>query len=53
MNSEKLESISNKRAYIIHYKFKSTEEFVNKYKRGYKNWFRNKANISFNDLKLN
>ena len=26
-------------AYIIHYKYKSTEEFINKYKRGYSNWF--------------
>lgn len=50
MNSEKLEPINIKRAYIIHYKFKSTEEFVNKYKRGYKDWFGNKTNIAFNDL---
>ena len=26
-------------AYILHFKFKSTEEFINKYKRGYSNWF--------------
>lgn len=36
--------ISIKNAYIIHYRFKSTEEFINKYKRGYKNWFGNKTN---------
>ena len=31
--------INTKQAYIIHYKFKSTEEYINKYKRGYNNWF--------------
>ena len=36
--------ISTKNAYIIHYRFKSIEEFINKYKRGYKNWFRNTIN---------
>ena len=36
--------ISTKNAYIIHYKFKSTEEFINKYKRGYRNWLGNKIN---------
>ena len=25
-------------AFIIHYKYKSTEEYINKYKRGYKDW---------------
>ena len=29
------------KAYIIHFRFKSTEELVNKIKRGYSNWFRN------------
>ena len=36
--------ISTKNAYIIHYKFKSTEEFINKYKRGCRNWLENKNN---------
>ena len=27
------------KAYIIHFKYKSTEEYINKYKRGYRNWF--------------
>ena len=27
------------KAYILHFKFKSTEEFINKYKRGYNNWW--------------
>ena len=30
--------INIEKAYIIHFKYKSTEEFINKYKRGYKNW---------------
>jgi len=39
LNFEGVNPINIKNAYIIHYRFKSTEEFVNKYKRGYKNWF--------------
>ena len=35
MNIEELNNINIKRAYIIHFRFKSTEEFINKYKRGY------------------
>ena len=31
--------INHNKAYIIHFKYKSTEEFINKYKRGYRNWF--------------
>ena len=31
--------INTKKAYIIHFRYKSTEEFINKYKRGYRNWF--------------
>jgi hypothetical protein len=27
-----------KEAYIIHFKYKSTEEYINKYKRGYHLW---------------
>ena len=41
INVEYLNQINIKKAYIIHYSFKSTEEFINKYKRGYKNWFSN------------
>ena len=32
--------INIEKAYIIHFKFKSTEEFINKFKRGYRKWFR-------------
>jgi hypothetical protein len=45
MNFEILRPISIKKAYIIHYRYKSTEEFVNKYKRGYNNWLGNKTNL--------
>lgn len=35
MNIQKLNDININDAYIIHFRFKSTEEFINKYKRGY------------------
>ncbi len=41
MNIENL-PINTEKAFIIHYRFKSTEEFINKYKRGYSNWFGSK-----------
>jgi hypothetical protein len=44
LNYESLNQINIKKAYIIHYRYKTTEEFINKYKRGYKNWFGNKVN---------
>ena len=31
-------------AYIIHFKYKSTEEYINKYKRGYSTWLGDKLN---------
>ena len=34
-----LPNINVDKAYFLHFKFKSTEEFINKYKRGYSNWF--------------
>ena len=36
---ESIQPINIKKAYIIHFRYKSTEEFVNKLKRGYSNWF--------------
>ena len=33
--------INTKKAYIIHFKFKSTEELIRKYKRGYRDWLKN------------
>ena len=41
MNFEFIRNINIDKAYIIHFEFKSTEEFINKIKRGYKNWFGN------------
>ena len=35
MDIEQLNDIKINEAYIIHFRFKSTEEFINKYKRGY------------------
>ena len=34
--------INYDKAFIIHFKYKSTEEYINKYKRGYSNWFNSK-----------
>ena len=43
LNFESIDQINIEKAYIIHFKFKSTEEFIRKYKRGYKNWFGNRT----------
>ena len=43
INFEFIKSINIEKAYIIHFKFKSTEEFIRKYKRGYKKWFGNQT----------
>ena len=42
INFETLYPININKAYIIHFRYKSTEEFVNKLKRGYSNWFKNR-----------
>ena len=34
-----IRDINIENAYIIHFLYKSTEEFINKYKRGYRDWF--------------
>ena len=39
INWENKNSINIEKAFIIHFRYKSTEEFVMKYKRGYSNWF--------------
>ena len=41
MNFQSINKINTNKAYLIHFRFKSTEEFINKYKRGYSNWHRN------------
>ena len=42
INFESILPINAEKAYIIHYKYKSTEEFINKYKRGYSNFFKDR-----------
>ena len=42
IRKESIKKINIKKAYIIHFRFKSTEEFIKKYKRGYRNWFGDK-----------
>jgi len=37
INMQYLKPMNIKKAFIIHFKYKSTEEFVNKFKRGYRN----------------
>ena len=39
INIESFYPININKAYIIHFRYKSTEEFANKLKRGYSNWF--------------
>ncbi len=51
MNFESIDEINIKKAYLIHFRFKSTEEFINKYKRGYKNWFKNETKILLSKMK--
>ena len=41
MNFQSINKINTNRSYLIHFRFKSTEEFINKYKRGYSHWHRN------------
>ena len=49
INIEYIDNINIKKAFIIHFDFKSTEEFINKYKRGYSNWFGDKLNNFLNN----
>jgi hypothetical protein len=39
LNFEKIEKNDIKKAFIIHFVYKSTEEYIKKIKRGYSNWF--------------
>ena len=39
INFESINKIDTKKAFIIHFMYKSTEEFIKKIKRGYSNWF--------------
>ena len=38
MNFQSIMHVNTDRAYFVHFFFKSTEEYINKYKRGYKDW---------------
>ena len=49
MNFESIRHININKAYIIHFKYKSTEEFVNKIKRGYSNWHNDKLKKVFQE----
>ena len=51
MNFESIDKINTDKAYLIHFRFKSTEEFINKYKRGYNNWHGNRINKVLQDIK--
>ena len=44
LNKEYYNKINIKQAYIIHFRYKSTEEYINKYKRGYSFWSKEKLN---------
>jgi len=50
MNFRHLSQINIKKAYIIHYRFKTIEEFIYKYKRGYNNWFGSRINKFLKEL---
>ena len=45
INLENIKNININKSYIIHFRFKSTEEFINKYKRGYSNWHGNRTHL--------
>ena len=38
INIQSVRPYNTDRAYILHFYFKSTEEYINKFKRGYKDW---------------
>lgn len=50
LDSSSIKSINIKKAYIIHFRYKSTEEFINKYKRGYSNWYGKNTKKPLNNL---
>ena len=44
MNFQTINPINTNKAFIVHFRYKSTEELIRKIKRGYNNWFGNKTN---------
>ena len=49
INFEYIKDINTDKAYIIHFRFKSTQEFIMKYKRGYSNWHGNTISQVLNE----
>ena len=49
MNFEKIDNINTNKSFIIHFRYKSTEEFINKYRRGYSNWYGKFINLILKD----
>ena len=45
---EQVDPVNVEKAFLIHFRFKSTEEFVKKNKRGYSNWFGDEINWMLN-----
>ena len=39
LNFESIDEINVEKAFLIHFRYKSTEEFIGKFKRGYSDWF--------------
>ena len=50
MNFETISPKNTKKAYIIHFKYKSTEELINKFKRGYNDWFKDDLQKYLNSI---
>jgi len=52
MSFPNIRSINIKKAYIIHFRYKSTEEFIHKLKRGYSNWVENNLKFVIEQIKI-
>lgn len=48
VNFETLKPMNFEKAFLIHFRYKSTEEFISKYKRGFRNWLGNKLRKKMN-----
>jgi len=52
VNIQSIEPKNIKKAYIVHFRYKSTEEFINKFKRGYSNWLKNDTQYMIEQITL-
>lgn len=52
MNIQNIRLKNIKKAYIIHFRYKSTEEFINKLKRGYSNWLSDDLKFVIEQIKI-